>query len=148
MKPHLEWYLEQTRQFPILGLDEEQHLARGWRDAKDAEAAKQLLGSHLRLVVKIARGFGGYRVPLADLVAEGNVGLMQALARFDPERGFRFATYAMWWIRAAIKEYVLHNHSLESHRDANICDTDRWRRVEAINQRREFFFCAALVARR
>lgn len=112
MKPHLEWYLEQTRQFPILDLGEEQDLARGWRDAKDPEAAKQLLGSHLRLVVKIARGFGGYRMPLADLVAEGNVGLMQALARFDPERGFRFATYAMWWIRAAIKEYVLHNRSL------------------------------------
>jgi RNA polymerase sigma-32 factor len=71
-----------------------------------------MLGSHLRLVIKIARGFGGYGMPLADLVAEGNVGLMQALARFDPERGFRFATYAMWWIRAAIQEYVLHNRSL------------------------------------
>jgi RNA polymerase sigma-32 factor len=112
MKPHLEWYLEQTRTFPILGVDEEQRLARNWRDAKDSIAAERLLGSHLRLVVKIARGFGGYGMPLAELVAEGNVGLMQALARFEPERGFRFATYAMWWIRAAIQEHVLHNRSL------------------------------------
>jgi RNA polymerase sigma-32 factor len=112
MKPHLEWYFEQTRQFPILDVDEEQGLARRWRDSKDAAAARQLLGSHLRLVIKIARGFGGYGMPLADLVAEGNVGLMRALARFDPARGFRFATYAMWWIRAAIQEYALHNHSL------------------------------------
>ena len=111
-KPHLEWWFEQTRQFPILDLDEEQELARRWRDTKDAAAARQLLGSHLRLVLKIARGFGGYGMPLADLVAEGNVGLMRALARFNPERGFRFATYAMWWIRAAIQEHVLHNRSL------------------------------------
>ena len=81
MKPHLEWYLEQTRKFPILDVDEERRLARDWRDAKDPEAARQLLGSHLRLVVKIARGFGGYGMPLADLVAEGNVGLMRALAQ-------------------------------------------------------------------
>jgi RNA polymerase sigma-32 factor len=112
MKPHLEWYFEQAGKFPILDVDEEQRLARGWRDAKDSAAAGQLLGSHLRLVIKIARAFGGYGMPLAELVAEGNVGLMQALARFDPERGFRFATYAMWWIRAAIQEHVLHNHSL------------------------------------
>jgi RNA polymerase sigma-32 factor len=112
MKPHLEWYLEQTRKFPILDVDEERRLARDWRDAKDPEAARQLLGSHLRQVVKIARGFGGYGMPLADLVAEGNVGLMRALARFEPERGFRFATYAMWWIRAAIQAYVLNNRSL------------------------------------
>jgi len=112
MKPHLEWYFEQTRQFPILDADEEQGLARRWRDSKDAAAARQLLGSHLRLVIKIARGFGGYGMPLAELVAEGNVGLMQALARFEPDRGFRFATYAMWWIRAAIQEYVLRNRSL------------------------------------
>jgi RNA polymerase sigma-32 factor len=112
MKPHLEWYFEQTRQFPILEVDEEQRLARRWRDTKDAAAARELLGSHLRLVIKIARGFGGYGMPLAELVAEGNVGLLQALARFEPERGFRFATYAMWWIRAAIQEHVLHNRSL------------------------------------
>lgn len=112
MKPHLEWYLEQTRKFPILDLDEERRLARGWREAQDSEAARQLLGSHLRLVVKIARGFGGYGIPMAELVAEGNVGLMRALVRFDPERGFRFATYAMWWVRAAIQEYILHSRSL------------------------------------
>jgi RNA polymerase sigma-32 factor len=112
MKPHLEWYLEQTRKFPLLDVAEEQRLARDWREAKDPAAAEQLLGSHLRLVVKIARGFGGYGMPLADLVAEGNVGLMRALARFEPERGFRFATYAMWWIRAAIREHVLRNRSL------------------------------------
>jgi RNA polymerase sigma-32 factor len=112
MKPHLEWYFEQTRQFPILDVDEEQGLARRWRDSRDAVAARQLLGSHLRLVIKIARGFGGYGMPLAELVAEGNVGLTQALARFEPERGLRFATYAMWWIQAAIKEHVLRNRSL------------------------------------
>ena len=112
MKPHLEWYLEQTRKFPILDLNEERRLARDWRDAKDPEAARQLLSSHLRLVVKIARGFGGYGMPLADLVAEGNIGLMRALARFEPERGFRFATYAMWWIRAAIQAHVIRNRSL------------------------------------
>jgi RNA polymerase sigma-32 factor len=112
MKPHLEWYFEQTRNFPILDVDEERRLARGWRDSKDSAAARQLLGSHLRLVIKIARGFGGYGIPLAELVAEGNVGLMRALTKFEPERGFRFATYAMWWIRAAIQEHVLHNHSL------------------------------------
>ena len=82
-------YLEQTRKFPILDVDEEKRLARDWRDAKDPEAAQQLLGSHLRLVVKIARAFGGYGMPLADLVAEGNIGLMRALDRFEPERGFR-----------------------------------------------------------
>jgi RNA polymerase sigma-32 factor len=112
MKPHLEWYLEQTRKFPILDVDEEGRLARDWRDAKDPEAAQQLLGSHLRLVVKIARGFGGYGMSLAEPVAEGNVGLMRALARFEPERGFRFATYAMWWIRAAIQAHVIRNRSL------------------------------------
>jgi RNA polymerase sigma-32 factor len=112
MKPHLEWYLEQTRKFPLLDVDEEQRLARDWQETKNPAIAEQLLGSHLRLVVKIARGFGGYGMPLADLVAEGNVGLTRALAKFEPERGFRFATYAMWWIRAAIREHVLRNRSL------------------------------------
>ena len=112
MKPHFEWWFEQTRKYPVLDVNEERRLARDWRDAKDPEAAQQLLGSHLRLVVKIARGFGGYGMPLADLVAEGNIGLMRALARFEPERGFRFATYAMWWIRAAIQAHVIRNRSL------------------------------------
>jgi hypothetical protein len=96
MKRHLEWYLEQTRQFPMLDVEKEQRLARRWRDTKDAAAAQQLLGSHLRLVIRIARGFGGYGIPLAERVAQGNLGLMRALTRFEPERGFRFATYAMY----------------------------------------------------
>ncbi|HET6519764.1 MAG TPA: RNA polymerase sigma factor RpoH [Geminicoccaceae bacterium] len=108
----LDGYLQQVRKFPMLAADEERRLAERWRDAQDPEAARLLVGSHLRLVVKIARGFRGYGLPLGDLIAEGNVGLMQALAKFDPERGFRFATYAMWWIRAAIQEYILHNWSL------------------------------------
>jgi RNA polymerase sigma-32 factor len=108
----LDGYLQQVRKFPMLAADEERRLAERWRDAQDPEAARLLVGSHLRLVVKIARGFRGYGLPLGDLIAEGNVGLMQALAKFDPERGFRFSTYAMWWIRAAIQEYILHNWSL------------------------------------
>jgi RNA polymerase sigma-32 factor len=112
MNAHLEWYFEQTRKFPMLDVDEEQRLAHHWRDTRDAAAARELLGSHLRLVIKIARGFDGYGMPLAELIAAGNVGLMQAFAKFEPERGFRFATYAMWWIGAAIKEHVLRNRSL------------------------------------
>jgi RNA polymerase sigma-32 factor len=96
----------------MLSPEREQTLARAWRDDHDRDAMTELVGSHLRLVVKIARGFTGYGLPLADLVAEGNVGLMQAAEKFDPDRGFRFATYAMWWIRAAIQEYILHSWSL------------------------------------
>jgi RNA polymerase sigma-32 factor len=108
----LDWYLEQARHFPMLDADEERRLAERWKSDRDGAAARRLLGSHLRLVVKIARGYGGYGLPLGELIAEGNVGLMQALDKFEPERGFRFSTYAMWWIRAAIQEYVLHNRSL------------------------------------
>jgi RNA polymerase sigma-32 factor len=108
----LEHYLQEALRFPLLDPEEERALAERWRDTQDAEAARLLLGSHLRLVFKIARGFRGYGLPLGELVAEGNVGLMQALSKFEPDRGFRFATYAMWWIRAAIQEYVLHNRSL------------------------------------
>ena len=108
----LDRYLEQALRFPMLRAEEERRLAERWKSDRDEAAARQLLGSHLRLVVKIARGFGGYGLPLGDLIAEGNVGLMQALEKFEPERGFRFSTYAMWWIRAAIQEYVLHNRSL------------------------------------
>jgi len=104
--------VEEAKRYPMLTLERERELALAWRDRRDREALSQLLGSHLRLVVKIARGFGGYGLPLADLVAEGNVGLMQAAEKFDPDRGFRFATYAMWWIRAAIQEYILHSWSL------------------------------------
>jgi RNA polymerase sigma-32 factor len=108
----LERYLKDVARYPLLDVDGERALAERWRDHKDEAAARELVGSHLRLVVKIARGFRGYGLPFNDLIAEGNVGLVQALAKFDPERGFRFATYAMWWIRAAIQEYVLHNRSL------------------------------------
>jgi RNA polymerase sigma-32 factor len=105
-------FVEEAKRYPMLSPEREQELARAWRDERDREALEQLVGSHLRLVVKIARGFAGYGLPLADLVAEGNVGLMQAAEKFDPSRGFRFATYAMWWIRAAIQEYILHSWSL------------------------------------
>ncbi|MEK0082549.1 RNA polymerase sigma factor RpoH [Benzoatithermus flavus] len=105
-------YLEQARQQPILSAERERELAERWREQRDPEAARELVASHLRLVVKLARGYGGYGFPLAELVAEGNVGLVQALEKFDPERGFRFATYAMWWIKAAIQEHILHNWSL------------------------------------
>jgi RNA polymerase sigma-32 factor len=104
--------VEEAKRYPMLSPEVEQQLAIAWRDRCDQDALRQLVGSHLRLVVKIARGFGGYGLPLADLVAEGNVGLMQAADKFDPDRGFRFATYAMWWIRAAIQEYILHSWSL------------------------------------
>ena len=104
--------VEEAKRFPMLAPDVERNLAVAWRDKSDRAALQQLVGSHLRLVVKIARGFSGYGLPLSDLVAEGNVGLMQAAEKFDPDRGFRLATYAMWWIRAAIQEYVLHSWSL------------------------------------
>jgi RNA polymerase sigma-32 factor len=104
--------VEEAKRFPMLTQEREHELAIAWSTQRDRAALEQLLGSHLRLVVKIARGFGGYGLPLADLVAEGNVGLMQAAEKFDPERGFRFATYAMWWVRAAIQEYILHSWSL------------------------------------
>lgn len=109
---NLQRYLEEIRKFPMLSAEEEAELARRWRDQQDLEAAHKLVTSHLRLVAKIAMGYRGYGLPLSELISEGNVGLMQAVKRFDPERGFRLATYAMWWIRAAIQEYILHNWSL------------------------------------
>ncbi len=105
-------YLEKVQSFPLLTAESEQALARRWRDARDPEAARQLAGSYLRLVVKIARGYAGYGLDMADLIAEGNVGLMQAVEKFDPDLGYRFATYAQWWIRAAIQEYVMTSRSL------------------------------------
>ena len=105
-------YLREIRQFPMLEAGEEYMLAKSWREHGDVEAAHRMVTSHLRLVAKIASGYRGYGLPLADLIAEGNVGMMQAVKRFDPERGFRLATYAMWWIRAAIQEYILHSWSL------------------------------------
>ncbi|WP_119462310.1 RNA polymerase sigma factor RpoH [Rhodospirillaceae bacterium SYSU D60014] len=108
----LSRYLEEAKKFPMLTLEREQELAIAWRDHKDEEALRQLIGSHMRLVVKSARSFSGYGLPITDLIAEGNVGLMQAAQKFDPSRGFRFATYAIWWIRAQIQEHILHNWSL------------------------------------
>jgi RNA polymerase sigma-32 factor len=105
-------YLEESRKYPLLTVEQEQDLARRWRDRRDPEAIRQLVGSHLRLVIKIARSNRGYGLPMNDLISEGMVGLMQAAERFDPDRGFRFATYALWWIRATIQEYVLHSWSL------------------------------------
>ncbi len=109
---NLSRYLQEIRKFPMLAPDEELDLSRRWRDHEDSEAAHKLVTSHLRLVAKIAMGYRGYGLPLGELISEGNVGMMQAVKRFDPNRGFRLATYAMWWIRAAIQEYILHSWSL------------------------------------
>jgi RNA polymerase sigma-32 factor len=108
----LSRYLQEIRRFPMLELNEEFMLAKRWREHHDPEAAHRLVTSHLRLVAKIAMGYRGYGLPINELIAEGNVGMMQAVKRFDPDRGFRLATYAMWWIRAAIQEYILHSWSL------------------------------------
>ena len=105
-------YLRRIRTYPMLEPDEEADLARRWRDKREAIAMERLVTSHLRLVAKIAMGYRGYGLPIADLIAEGNVGMMQAVNKFDPDRGFRLATYAMWWIRASIQEYILHSWSL------------------------------------
>ncbi len=109
---NLSRYLQDIRKFPMLAPEEELALSRRWRDSEDSEAAHKLVTSHLRLVAKIAMGYRGYGLPLGELISEGNVGMMQAVKRFDPDRGFRLATYAMWWIRAAIQEYILHSWSL------------------------------------
>jgi len=108
----LNLFLKETRKYDYLTAEQEQDFARRWREGRDRAALDKLVGSHLRLVFKMARGYQGYGLPLPDLIAEGNVGLMQAAQKFEPEKGFRFATYASWWIRAAIQEYVLHNWSL------------------------------------
>lgn len=108
----LAHYLAEIRKFPILTQEEETAFARRWRDQGDREAAYRLVTSHLRLVAKIAMRYRGYGLPVADIVSEGNIGLMQAVRRFDPERGIRLSTYAMWWIKATIQEYVLRSWSL------------------------------------
>src|SRR5207237_10000427 len=108
----LSRYLQEIRKFPLLEQGEEYMLAKRWREHGDPDAAHRLVTSHLRLVAKIAMGYRGYGLPLSELISEGNVGMMQAVKRFDPDRGFRLATYAMWWIRAAIQEYILHNASM------------------------------------
>ena len=105
-------YLQDIRKFPMLAPDEEYTLAKRWRDDGDIDAAHRLVTSHLRLVAKIAMGYRGYGLPVGELISEGNIGMMQAVKRFEPDRGFRLATYAMWWIRAGIQEYILHSWSL------------------------------------
>jgi len=108
----LSRYLDEIRRFPMLEPHEEYMLAKRWREHGDREAAHKLVTSHLRLVAKIAMGYRGYGLPISEVVSEGNVGLMQAVKRFEPDKGFRLATYAMWWIKAAIQEYILRSWSL------------------------------------
>src|SRR6185369_14040655 len=108
----LSRYLSEIRKFPMLPKDEEFMLAKRWQEHQDAEAAHKMVTSHLRLVAKIAMGYRGYGLPIGEVISEGNVGLMQAVKKFDPDRGFRLATYAMWWIRASIQEYILRSWSL------------------------------------
>ena len=108
----LSRYLTEIRKFPMLGKDEEFMLAKRWKEHEDPEAAHQMVTSHLRLVAKIAMGYRGYGLPIGEVISEGNVGLMQAVKKFEPDKGFRLATYAMWWIRASIQEYILRSWSL------------------------------------
>ena len=109
---NLSRYLQEIRKYPLLTAEEEFTNAKNWADDGDVDSAHKMVTSHLRLVAKIAMGYRGYGLPLGELISEGNVGLMQAVKRFDPDRGFRLATYAMWWIKASIQEYVLHTWSL------------------------------------
>ena len=108
----LSVYLAQIKKFPILDAEEEYMLAKNWKERGNLKSAHKLVTSHLRLVAKIAMGYRGYGLPVNELISEGNIGLMQAVKKFDPEKGFRLATYAMWWIKAAIQEYVLRSWSL------------------------------------
>jgi RNA polymerase sigma-32 factor len=109
---NLSRYLQEIRKFPLLTADEEYTLGKAWKDHGDIDAAHRLVTSHLRLVAKIAMGYRGYGLPIGELISEGNIGMMQAVKKFDPDKGFRLATYAMWWIKASIQEYVLHSWSL------------------------------------
>src|SRR6266699_1881354 len=111
-EPGLTHYLEEIRRFPMLERQEEYMLAARWREHGDRDAAHKLVTSHLRLVAKIAMGYRGYGLPISEVISEGNVGLMQAIKRFEPDKGFRLATYATWWIKAAIQEYILRSWSL------------------------------------
>ena len=108
----LSAYLEQIKKFPMLAAEEEYMLAKNWKTTGNVKAAEKLVTSHLRLVAKIAMGYRGYGLPVNEMISEGNVGLMQAVKKFEPEKGFRLATYAMWWIRASIQEYILRSWSL------------------------------------
>ena len=108
----LSLYLAQIKKFPMLDAEEEYMLAKNWKDRGNLKSAHKLVTSHLRLVAKIAMGYRGYGLPVSELISEGNIGLMQAVKKFDPDKGFRLATYAMWWIKAGIQEYVLRSWSL------------------------------------
>ncbi len=109
---NLQRYLSEIRKFPMLAADEEYMLAKRWKEHGDVDAVHKMVTSHLRLVAKIAMGYRGYGLPIAELISEGNVGMMQAVKRFEPEKGFRLSTYAMWWIRASIQEYILYSWSI------------------------------------
>ena len=109
---NLSSYMEQIKKFPLLKVKEEYMLAKAWKNQGDVKAAHKLVTSHLRLVAKIASGYRGYGLPISDLISEGNIGMMHAVKRFEPEKGFRLATYAMWWIKASIQEYILRSWSL------------------------------------
>lgn len=109
---HDSHYIRKIKKIPILSNEEEIKLARAWRETMDRPSAEKLINAHLRLVTKIAAGYRGYGLPLSDLIAEGNIGMLQAMKHYDPEKGFRLSTYAMWWIRASIQEHILHNWSL------------------------------------
>ena len=108
----LSGYLTQIKKFPLLEKEEEYMLAKSWKERGDVKSAEKLVTSHLRLVAKIAMGYRGYGLPVSEMISEGNVGLMQAVKKFDPDKGFRLATYAMWWIKAGIQEYILRSWSL------------------------------------
>ena len=108
----LSSYLTQIKKFPMLSAEEEYMLGKSWKDRGDLKSAQKLITSHLRLVAKIAMGYRGYGLPVSEIVSEGNIGLMQAVKKFEPEKGFRLATYAMWWIKASIQEYILRSWSL------------------------------------
>jgi RNA polymerase sigma-32 factor len=108
----LNRYLSEIRKFPVLSAEQEYMLAKRYQEHQDPEAAAQLVTSHLRLVAKIAMGYRGYGLPVSELISEGNIGLMQGVKKFEPDRGFRLATYAMWWIRASIQEFILRSWSL------------------------------------
>ena len=108
----LSAYLAQIKKFPMLAAEEEYMLAKNWRNTGNIKSAEKLVTSHLRLVAKIAMGYKGYGLPVSEMISEGNVGLMQAVKKFKPEKGFRLATYAMWWIKASIQEYILRSWSL------------------------------------
>jgi RNA polymerase sigma-32 factor len=110
--PESQAYLRKIRSIPLLTQDQEYQLAKQWRDTQDSNALEKLIASHLKLVAKIAGGYRGYGLPLSDLIAEGNIGIMQALKNYDPERGYRFSTYALWWIKASIHNYILQSWSL------------------------------------